>query len=284
MFCTPKMIKVVAMPNLSVSQELFSQEINKPASDLDLGKAALYIALEEYPALNVQDYLNTLDAMASEIHVPSGFEDHPLSIIQAINQYLFEQLGYRGSTLHHYNPVHHHLNEVLDRCSGISLSLSIVYLEMAKRIQFPMVGIGLPGHFLIRPVAEPNLFVDPFHQGAILTQETCQWRLMEIFQRPVPLKPEYFKPFTPHEILLRLLNNLKMAYLHHDNLPKALLATEFMLLLNPNDIQSIRDRGILNYQLDHLQRARPDLEQYLSLESTASDKNLIQAMLSRIPI
>ncbi len=149
----------------------------------NLAEAALYIALEEYPDLNIQTYLQRLDRMAEEVSQGLPPEPYPLKILQTINRYLFETLGFQGNERDYYDPRNSFLNEVLDRRTGIPITLSLVYLEIARRIGFPMTGINFPGHFLIRPEQEGmELWVDPFHQGEILFPEDCKNRIEALYQ------------------------------------------------------------------------------------------------------
>ncbi|MEO0947819.1 MAG: transglutaminase-like domain-containing protein, partial [Cyanobacteria bacterium J06641_5] len=132
----------------------FELEIRKPEEQLDLARAALYIAQEERPDLDPEAYLRRLDRMAAEIYERLPAERYPLRIVRTINSYLFDCLKFRGNTEDYYDPRNSFLDEVLTRRCGIPIALSLVYIEVARRLQFPMVGIGLPGHFLIRPNLE----------------------------------------------------------------------------------------------------------------------------------
>ena len=131
------------------ARQLFYQEINQPDGSIDLAKAALYMALEEYPNLEPEEYLNALDTIADEVRSRLPAQHYPLRIIQTINSYLYGELQFAGNDADYYDPRNSFLNEVIDRRSGIPISLSLVYLEVAKRIDFPMVGSGMPGHFLL---------------------------------------------------------------------------------------------------------------------------------------
>ncbi len=133
----------------TLARQLFYQEINLPEAQIDLGKAALYLAKEEYPELDAEEYLNALDVMAAEIKERLPKETYPLRIIKSINNYLYQDLGFKGNTREYYDPRNSFLNQAIERRTGIPITLALVYLEIAKRIDFPMVGIGMPGHFLI---------------------------------------------------------------------------------------------------------------------------------------
>jgi regulator of sirC expression with transglutaminase-like and TPR domain len=249
----------------------------------NLAEAALYIALEEYPDLEIQTYLQRLDTMAAEVSQGLPSEPYPLKILQVINRYLFETLGFQGNERDYYDPRNSFLNEVIDRRIGIPITLSLVYLEIARRIGFPMTGINFPGHFLIRPEQEGmELWVDPFHQGEILFPEDCKHRLEVLYQQPVELRSEFFEAISPPQFLVRMLNNLKHIYLNQGDLDKCVAASERILLVDPDAVMERRDRGVLYYQLGRWVEARQDLEDYLGKIPQAQDRPLIFQLLDRI--
>lgn len=267
-----------------IARQQFYQEIHQPDSQINLAKAALYIAQEEYPSLDVEEYLNALDTMAAEVTERLPSESYPLRIIQTVNQYLFEDLGFQGNTEQYYDPRNSYLNQVIERRTGIPITLSLVYLEIAQRISFPMVGINMPGHFLIRPmVADMEVFVDPFHRGEVLFPEDCQERLSQIFGRPVAqLHPEFVTAVEPRQFLGRMLGNLKAVYLSRNEITKALAAIDRILLLFPDLASERRDRGVLYYQLGLQGEACRELEAYLSQVPTAEDAAVIRDLLQRM--
>jgi regulator of sirC expression with transglutaminase-like and TPR domain len=262
---------------------LYFSQLSRQDASFSLAEAALYIALEEYPELEIQNYLQRLDAMAAEVSELLPPEPYPLKILKTINQYLFEALGFQGNQQDYYNPHNSFLNEVLDRRTGIPITLSLVYLEIAQRIGFPMTGVNFPGHFLIRPEKEGmELWVDPFHQGEILFPEDCKSRLEAIYQQSVELRPEFFEAIAPRQFIVRMLNNLKHIYLDQGDLQRCLAASERILLVDPDTVMEKRDRGVLYYQLGRWVEARQDLEDYLGQIPQAPDRPLIHQLLDRI--
>ncbi len=269
--------------NFSIARQLFSQEVHQPDNQICLERAALYLAQEEYPDLEVDAYLNGLDTMAVEVAERMPPAPYPLRMVQTINQYLYDDLGYQGNTTDYYDPRNSFLNEVIDRRMGIPITLSLVYLAIAQRLDFPMVGVGMPGHFLIRPdVAEMEIFVDPFNRGEILFPQDCQERLQEIFGQPIEIQPAFLQTVTTRQFLVRMLTNLKAIYINRSNLPKAVAAVERILLLVPNALLELRDRGVLYYHLNRLVEAQQDLENYLQLAPHAEDAPVIQDLLDTI--
>ncbi len=265
------------------ARQYFYQEVTQPDEQIDLAKAALYIAQEEYPELQPAEYINALDTMAAEVQELLPAQQYPLRIVQSINQYLYDDLGFTGNKTDYYDPKNSFLNEVIDRRTGIPITLALVYLEIARRIDFPMVGVGMPGHFLIRPdVPQMELFVDVFNRGEIMFPEDCQERISQIYGQPVTLQPEFLEPVTPRHFLVRLLSNLKIIYLRREELEKALAAVERILLLFPGMPGELRDRGLICYQLGRWVAAIADFETYLAKVPDADDAPVIRRLLKQL--
>ncbi|WGV28691.1 SirB1 family protein [Halotia branconii] len=269
--------------NLSSARQYFYQEIHQPDEHINLAKAALYIAQEEYPDLNPEEYLNALDTMASEVKERLPASRYPLRLIQSLNQYFYEDLKFSGNQSDYYNPCNSFLNDVIDHRLGIPITLALVYLEVAHRIDFPMVGIGMPGHFLIRPdIPDVEIFVDAFNRGEVMFAQDCQERLTQMFQQPVNLNPEFLAPVSNGQFLMRILTNLKYIYLKQQNLAKTLAAVERIVLLFPNAILEVRDRGLLYYKLGHYPQAADDLQTYLAKVPDAEDAPVIRRLLDEL--
>lgn len=269
--------------NFSSGRQYFYQEIQQADEYINLAKAALYIAQEEYPYLDTEEYLNALDTMAQELQERLPFQQYPLRVIQIINQYLYDDLGFAGNVDDYYNPCNSFLNDVIDSRQGIPITLSLIYMELARRIDFPMVGVGMPGHFLIRPnLPEMEIFVDAFNHGEVIFAQDCQERLTQIYQRPITLQPEMLATVSNRQFLARLLTNLKYIYLHNKDLEKALAAVERILLLFPEVVLELRDRGLLSYQLGLFSQAASDLENYLTKVPQAQDAPMIRELLAKL--
>ena len=259
------------------------EELQRPPDQVNVARAALYLAQEEYLDLDIAAHLATLDRMADTLRHRLPGTAYPLKIIRTINHYLFEELSFRGNSTDYYDPRNSFLNEVLNRRVGIPITLSLVYLELAKRIDFPMVGVGMPGHVLIRPTLEDMaIFVDPFHRGEILFEQDCQDRFRQIFGDGVRLTPDHLSPMSPTAFVMRMLANLKMIYLQRHDVPKALAAIDRILLIRPDAVGEWRDRGLIHYQQGYLETARLDLERYLYESPTASDAYEIRRVIQHI--
>jgi regulator of sirC expression with transglutaminase-like and TPR domain len=247
---------------------------------LDLAEAALVIAQEEYPALEVEPYLDRLDAVAERVRRVCGTRRGVTAAVGAINRVLFEEEGYCGNQEQYYDPRNSFLNEVLDRKMGIPITLSLVYMEVGRRAGLPVAGVGLPGHFIVRYMGEPEgengpAFIDPFHRGAFLTTEDCEKRVRRIYGGKTAFRREHLKPVTGFAVLSRLLYNLKNVYVEAKSYAKAHGVIDRLILLNPDAWEEVRDRGLMFYRMGQLKPALRDLELYLSKTPDASDRSEI---------
>lgn len=267
----------------SLARQQFYQEIHQPDDQIDLAKAALFFAQEEYPDLDPDQYLKALDRMAADVSDRLPESHYPLRVIQTLNDYLYKDLQFSGNSSDYYDPRNSYLNQVIDRRMGIPITLSLVYLELARRLNFPMAAIGMPGHFLIRPVAdEMQVFVDPFHDGEVLFPEDCQARFSQLHGKAVPFDPSYLDSISPRQFLGRMLTNLKVIYLNRGEWSKALAAIERILLLFPEAPIEQRDRGILYYQMGRWIEATQDLENYLLNAPATEDVIIVEQLLKRM--
>ena len=268
--------------NLNLGWQKFEQEVNQADDKIDLAKASLFYAQSEYIDLNVDKYLNILDAMAEDVNQRLPVERYPLKVIKTINNYLFNDLGYYGNNKNYYDPRNSFLNDVIDRCTGIPITLSVIYLEIAKRIGFSMVGIGMPGHFLIRPdFQESGIFVDAFNRGEIMFEQDCLDKLEKLYQKPIKLEPRLLAMVSNRQILARMLTNLKYICLSNNQLSKSLDIISGILMLYPDSPKELRDRGLIYYQLDRPQQACQDLECYLAILPNAEDATMIRKLLNK---
>ncbi|MGK7888868.1 MAG: SirB1 family protein [Leptolyngbyaceae cyanobacterium] len=267
----------------SPARKQFEQVVKWSNPTVDLARAALYIAQEEYSDIDPDDYIAALDSMAEAIKPKLPAEFYPLRIVQCINDYLYDELGFSGNQSNYYDPDNSYLNRVLDQRTGIPITLSLVYLEVARRLDFPMVGINMPGHFLIRPdVDDMELLVDPFNKGEVLFPQDCEARLNQLFGEPVEMRPDFFDPVSSRLLLARMLRNLKAIYLNGDDWERALAAVDRILLLMPDALMEQRDRGLIYYQIGDWTEARHDLNHYLDCSPSAEDIQMIRKILDQI--
>lgn len=270
---------------LSPAGQRFYQEVQKANGRINLAAAALYIAQEEYWDLDSKRYLEILDDMAADVRSRLPKHRYPLKVIQIINHYLFDELKFSGNERDYYSPDNSCLNCVIDRKLGIPITLSLVYLEIAHRLRFPMVGVGMPGHFLVRPVIdEMEVFVDPFNQGEILFVADCKSKFYQLHGPQTEWRLEFLSGMLPKAFLARMLINLKWVYLKLEALDQAVATLDKLLILAPRQYQEVRDRGLLHYELQNYDLAKQDLEGYLRSHPRAPDSPKIQQILKRIDL
>jgi regulator of sirC expression with transglutaminase-like and TPR domain len=242
-----------------------------------LDRAALVMALDEYPELDLQEYLRRLDTLAAQAEVLAGEDRTPVNIIESINEILFVQEGLRGNSEDYYDPRNSYLNDVLDRKLGIPISLSVIYIEVARRIDFKIEGVGFPGHFLVKHVSNNrDIIIDPFNLGRILTLNECQELLDRIFNGTVLMNPSLFQPMQKRWIMTRMLYNLKGIYTQKEQYQKAISVIDKILLLNPMTPSELRDRGLLYMQTSFFAKALADLESYLATAASPEDTSYVQ--------
>ena len=257
---------------VSEARRRFAAYIARPPEDFLLAEGALLVALEAYPDLDVDAYRRRLDGMAETISARLGLELEPRRIVSHINACLFKEQGFRGNRRDYYDTRNSFLNEVLDRKVGIPITLSIIYLDIGRRVGLPINGVGLPGHFVVQYGAHPEPFyIDPFHGGKLLSEQDCAARVAQIHGQDLPWQESYLDAVSDLHILARVLNNLKVIYVRKGAHELALGAVDRLILLKPDVPSEIRDRGLLRAQLGQLRRALEDLTAYLEACPEAPD-------------
>ncbi len=252
-----------------ISESLLARSTFADLAALDesvfpLDRAALAIGLEEYPTLDIQAYLRKLDTLAMRAEVLAGENRSPGNLLESVQEVLFTQEALRGNTEDYYDPRNSYLNEVLDRRQGIPISLSVIFIEVARRVNLPIQGVGFPGHFLVKCVVnDREMLLDPFNNGRILSREDCQELLDRVYGGAVPVQPAYLKPMEKRAIVTRMLFNLKAIFYQKEENQKALAVIDQILMLNPGIPSEIRDRGLLYMQTSLFSKALADLEYYL---------------------
>lgn len=250
-------------------------------AEIELDRGALLIAAEEYPSLEVDVYLNRLDKIAQG--APAAAVDasvDPRARVEALSHYLATDLKFDGNREKYFDARNSFFNEVLDRRTGIPITLSVLYLEIARRIGLRLAGVGMPGHFLVKTVeADPEVFLDPFHAGRLLTENDCREILDGLYGGRVTFQPAFLAGVTKRQILFRMLQNLKGIYSGLLDYPKTLAAIERLLLLQPNQSAEIRDRGSVYHAMGRYAEALADFEDYLRRRPDAEDVEKIRELI-----
>lgn len=256
----------------------FRETAASPADNL--AEAALLIARLEYPRLDADVYLQRLDAMGSVAarRVDSVQNDpDQLAPIAALNAYLFDEQGFSGNRTRYDDPRNSFLNEVLDRRTGIPITLALVYMEVAHRAGVDVEGVNFPGHFLLhwQPRTTPDVLtgtiIDPFHGGAILGERDCRELLRQHVGDEIAFDPLLLRPATKQQVLVRMLTNLKRIYVQLRSFPQARAISDLLLAVDPDDLSEVRDRGLLSYHLQEYSAALNDLQTYLQRVARGPD-------------
>jgi regulator of sirC expression with transglutaminase-like and TPR domain len=191
---------------------------------------ALLIAELEYAELDISRYTSMLDAMAAGVQTGEGETQ-----LAALTRHLFVDLGFHGNQEAYYDPRNSYLNDVLERRTGIPITLSLVFIEVGRRIGLNIQGVGFPGHFLVRtrgPSGE-ELILDPFHGGVALDRDELEERLKQVSGADAKLDPEHFLPATKRQVLARMLNNLRQIHQQGRDSARASAVAELLALLDP---------------------------------------------------
>jgi regulator of sirC expression with transglutaminase-like and TPR domain len=242
----------------------FARLMQRAEEEFNLDEAALLIARTEYPHLNVPDQLGRLDALAS--HLRCDLSRPAIEIIESMNELLFEKEQFRGNEEEYDDPRNSYLNDVLDRKLGIPISLSLIYIEVARRRSLPVMGVSFPGHFLVKYRTDLHeILIDPYRRGRILTRQDCKELLKAQFGDEAELKAEYFEVSTKKQILARMLNNLKGSYVRRHDFTRVLTMIQLALLVEPESSQQLHDRGMIYFLIRRYEEAQADFKIYLNL-------------------
>jgi len=245
--------------------------------------ATLELAEIEYPGLDHGPPLEMLDRLASRTADHLDREAGGADFVEAANHVIFETYRFHGNETNYYDPRNSFLNDVLARRTGIPLTLSIVYIEVARRLARPVYGVGLPGHFLVRyDDSDYQAFLDPFHTGRALSAEQCHELAKSVTGTDASANPLVLSPVSTRYILVRMLNNLKAIYLRQESWEKVLPILNLLLHAMPGDAGEHRTRGLVHMRLQRLADARTDLRRYLDLAPDPGDREAIAAELRKI--
>jgi regulator of sirC expression with transglutaminase-like and TPR domain len=245
---------------------------------IDLVRAALTIARTEYTDLHLESFVARVDELARRVEARITEVGDAAETIAALNHVLFQEAGLRGNREDYYDPRNSFLNDVLDRGLGIPITLALIYMEVGRRLGFPLFGVGMPGHFLLKhyDIDGRERLIDCFNGGDILSTQDCQHRLDEIYSGKMTLRPEFLFAVSRRQILTRILNNLKTVHLSTRNFRKALPIVDLVLVIYPRSPEDVKQRALLRYSLGQNKGAAEALEEYLKMSPDASDADEIR--------
>jgi len=240
---------------------------------IDLLRAALAIARVEYPHLDPRPYVHLVEEFARRVATKIDDPDESAVCVDALNQVLFREEMFRGNSVDYYNPRNSFINDVLDRRLGIPITLALLYMEVGRGAGFPLFGVGMPGHFLLKhyDVSGRSILIDAFECGSIVTEEDCRQRVKRIYSGQITLQPEFLLTVTRRQMLTRMLNNLRTIYLSQRDFRRAVQVVDLILVIYPRSPEDVKQRAALRYNLDDFSGALADFEEYVRMAPDASD-------------
>jgi len=264
----------------SEARRRFASLVAESDEKINLAHAALLIAEEEEPRGAVVRNLALLGEMGDEAR--RRVDANPHAVVETLNRFVFGELGFAGDEQNYYDARNSLLTHVLERRVGLPITLSIIYIEIARRAGLYAEGVGLPGHFIVRVRggAEETL-VDPFY-GKIIDEDECQERLDGVYGGQVVLTEEHLQAMSARAILVRVLRNLQGVYLNSNSHRQALAVVERILLLAPASPEDRRARGLLLAGANRLHEAVRELQFYLRVAGGANEKEAARQQLNKL--
>jgi regulator of sirC expression with transglutaminase-like and TPR domain len=249
-----------------------------PDADVDLAEVALHLARDEYPTLDVDGHLGELAAMA---HEARRYLRGPLPArVEGLCRYLFHEMGFRGNARDYYDPRNSYVNDVLERRTGIPISLTAITIAVGLRAGLHMVGVGLPGHFVAKAIGdEGEILIDPYHGGRVLTSDDCENLVRQVTGLSFAASPLSLAALPSGLIVQRMLNNLKAIYLDQKDWGRAARVLERLRQLNPHDTGLCRDLGVCFARYGQPGKAVDHLRAYLDAEPDADDASTVDEIL-----
>ena len=265
----------------SFARRRFCEIALRPDPHLDLVEASLVIALEDDPTTDIDRYLGEVAEWSEAVRGRLEGSRDVERIVDAINGVLFDEEGFRGEHENYYDPRSALLSDTLDKHAGLPISLSILYIEISRRVGVDVSGVSLPGRFLVKfSGAFGQIVVDPFDGGRVLSSVELQKLLDEVYGGGVRLREHHLRSFSPKEILARELAHLKAAYLAQHDLPRAAASIDRLLILDEHDAWEVRDRAAVAAQMHAYHEAIACYERYLALTPSADDSARVREQIA----
>ena len=260
----------------ALARQRFRALAGLPDSHLDLVEASLVISLEDHPGLEIDHYLQQVGQWSDAVRARLEGSRDVERVVESINRLLFEEEGFHGEDDDYYDPRTAALHDLLDRHSGLPITLSILYLELSRRVGVEVAGVSLPGRFLVKFTGVfGQIVVDPFDGGRVLSTIELQQLLDSLYGGGVRLREHHLRSFSSKEVLARELAQLKSAYLAQRDLPRAVASVERLLILDERDPFENRDRAVLAMQMHAYAVAIECFERYLALMPHAEDRTRV---------
>jgi regulator of sirC expression with transglutaminase-like and TPR domain len=260
------------------------------SNDTDrLAEYALHVSrILAYRDLDVHDTLKKIDLMGSELNltIKKLLPLRPTQIIEKINNYLFKEKEFKPNLQDYYNPLNSYLNIVIERKSGIPITLSILYMRIAQNIKFKLYPVNFPAHFLVKYILDGDnseIIIDPFNKGRIMDDYSLKELLDQFYPRQtVPLTRAFVEKATAAQVILRMLNNLKSSYYESQDIDKAEVANEMIISIDQYNPDAIRDRGMILLKRGKPTEALKMLNSYLEIDPEAADADAVLDIIRQI--
>ena len=265
------------------ARQRFREVAARPDWQIDLVEASLIVALEDEPSLDIEPYLAEVTDWSACVRERLCGSREIDRTVQTINCMLFDELGFHGQDEDYYDPRSALLNETLDKHAGLPIALSILYIEISRRVGLEVAGVAIPGRFLVK-LSGPfgQIVVDPFDGGKVLAAVELQQLLDDVYGGGVRLREHHLRSFSQKEILARELAHLKSAYLFRNDLARAAASIDRLLILDADDAFEVRDRAAVAARLHDYQDAIDGFERYLALMPQADDAARVRDQIASL--
>lgn len=275
--------------NLAVPSPLqYFASLVQSDAHFPLLEAAISLAQDEYPDLDVQQVLGDVDQLLARLKRRLPSDAQPLQKLRSLNQFFFHDLNFGGNINDYYDPDNSYLNAVLKTRRGIPITLAVLWLELAGGVGLNARGVAFPGHFMVKVnLPKGQVVIDPF-SGQSLSREELSERL-EPFRQRTRLDDEFEMPIGlflqstgPREIIDRMLRNLKEIHKTQEDWQRLIAVEDRLIVLQPEAWSEYRDRGLAWAVQGHAERAVPDLEKYLAQAEDANDLEAVAQRLAQL--
>ena len=236
--------------------------------------------LLEYPDLDVQKYINKIGEIGESVKNSIPENNNPKYRLSLLNEEFFQNQEFSGDEEDYYNPKNNFLNEVLDKKSGLPITLSIIYVEIAKHLGLDLKIVGFPSHIIVK--LDEEIILDPFNNGKLLDVDDLQNILDTNYAGQVDFAPEFLDEISNEMILTRMARNLKNSYAQSYNYEKSKQCVDMVLALEPDSPEEIRDKGIIEERLGNNDTALKCLNQYLEINPNGEDIDFILELIKSI--
>jgi regulator of sirC expression with transglutaminase-like and TPR domain len=265
-------------------------KINENETIGEISQFLLHLArIVNYPNLDVKYHMSKIQELGDELRskVKNQNQMRPTGIIEKLNEFFFYEKNFKPNINDYYNPSNNYLNIVIEQRTGIPITLSIVYAHMASFLNFELEPVNFPSHFLVKHSLDKNsneyIVIDPFNKGRIMDDYLLQDLLNKIYPKSyVSVSNDILEKASARQILVRILNNLKMGYAETDDLDRIELINEMILSTSSSNPEAIRDRGIILYRHKKFEKALENLHKYIEINPEASDIDHILELIHQI--